>query len=201
LAWLLNSFLSAIILVVVILFQDELRRGLTKVGLQPLLRKNNDTVQRTIEDVSLVATKLAKDRVGALIVIKRNVGLDEFVEDAVILDARLNRKLLTAIFLPQSPLHDGAVVVEGDRIKAAGCLLPLSFDPDLDPNLGTRHRAALGISERSDAIVIVVSEQSGAISLAREGRLVRNLDAALLRDSLHRFLAASESRGTVGGAA
>jgi diadenylate cyclase len=108
---------------------------------------------------------------------------------------------LTAIFLPQSPLHDGAVVVEGDRIKAAGCLLPLSFDPDLDPNLGTRHRAALGISERSDAIVIVVSEQSGAISLAREGRLVRNLDAALLRDSLHRFLAASESRGTVGGAA
>jgi len=199
LAWLLNSFLGAIIIVVVILFQDELRRGLTKFGLQPLLRKNDDTIQRTIEDVSLVATKLSKERVGALIVLKRSVGLDEFIEDAVILDARLNRKLLGTIFLPQSPLHDGAVIIEGDRIKAAGCLLPLSFDPDLDPNLGTRHRAALGLSERSDAVVVIVSEQTGAISLAREGRLVRNLDAALLRDSLHRFFSSQHPGAALGG--
>jgi diadenylate cyclase len=147
--------------------------------------------------VTTVAARLSKEKVGALIVVQREIGLDEFVEDAVVLDARINRKLLVSIFLPDSPLHDGAVVIEGDRIKAAGCLLPLSFNPDLDPNLGTRHRAALGLSERSDAIIVVVSEQTGAISLAREGRLVRNLDAALLRDSLHRFLSTQPKRETV----
>lgn len=201
LAWLLNSFLSAIIIVVVILFQDELRRGLTKVGIRPILRRNNDTLHRTIEDISVVATKLAKDRTGAIIVLQRSVGLDEFVEDAVILDARLNRKLLTALFVRESPLHDGAVVIDGDRIKAAGCLLPLSFDSHLDPNLGTRHRAAVGLSERSDAIIVVISEQTGAISLAREGRLVRNLDAAMLRDSLHRFIEAGPVPDRTGGGA
>ncbi|MFM1848246.1 MAG: hypothetical protein RL417_1720 [Pseudomonadota bacterium] len=188
LAWFLSNFLSAIIVVVVVLFQDEIRRALTKVGLRPIFRRSNETLDRTIEDVTLVAAKLAKDRTGALIVIQREIGLEEFVEDAVLLDARMNRKLLQSVFVRESPLHDGAVVIEGDRIKAAGCLLPLSFSPDLDPNLGTRHRAALGLSERSDAVIVVVSEQTGAISLAREGRLVRNLDAALLRDSLHRFL-------------
>jgi len=191
LGWLLSNFLSSIIIVVVILFQDELRRGLTKVGLQPILRRSSTTLSRTIEDITLVAARLSRDRLGALIVLQREVGLDEIVEEAVILEAHLNRKLLLSIFQRESPLHDGAVLIEGDRIKAAGCLLPLSFNPDLDPNLGTRHRAALGLSERSDAVIVVVSEQTGAISLAREGRLVRNLDAALLRDSLHRFLASA----------
>ena len=188
LAWFLSNFLSAIIVVVVVLFQEEIRRALTKVGLRPIFRRSTEMVDRSIEEVTTVAARLSKDKVGALIVLQREVGLDEFVEDAVLLDARLSRKLLLSIFVRESPLHDGAVVIEGDRIKAAGCLLPLSFNPDLDPNLGTRHRAALGLSERSDAVIVVVSEQTGAISLAREGRLVRNLDAALLRDSLHRFL-------------
>lgn len=197
LAWFLSNFLSAIIVVVVVLFQDEIRRALTKVGLRPMFRRTGDGLDRTIEDVTTVAARLSKDKVGALIVIQREIGLDEFVEDAVVLDARVNRKLLVSIFVPDSPLHDGAVVIEGDRIKAAGCLLPLSFNPDLDPNLGTRHRAALGLSERSDAIIVVVSEQTGSISLAREGRLVRNLDAALLRDSLHRFLSTQPKRAAV----
>lgn len=188
LAWFLSNFLSAIIVVVVVLFQEEIRRALTKVGLRPIFRRSTELVDRSIEEVTTVAARLSKDKVGALIVLQREIGLDEFVEDAVLLDARLSRKLLLSIFVRESPLHDGAVVIEGDRIKAAGCLLPLSFNPDLDPNLGTRHRAALGLSERSDAVIVVVSEQTGAISLAREGRLVRNLDAALLRDSLHRFL-------------
>ena len=196
LSWILSNFLSSIILVVVILFQDEIRRGLTKVGLQPFLRRSPAALPKTIEDVTLVASKLSKQRIGALIVLQREVGLDEFLEDAVILDARLNRKLLLSIFMKESPLHDGAVLIEGDRIKAAACVLPLSYNPDLDPNLGTRHRAALGLSERADAVVIVVSEQDGTISLAREGRLVRNLDAALLRDSLHRFM----TTGPVAGA-
>ncbi len=193
LGFILGNFLSSIILVIVVLFQDEIRRGLTKVGLQRFLRKNDKPLyDKTIEDLTLVVQKLSRDRVGALIVVQGSVGLEEFVEDAVILDALLNRKLLYSIFVKGSPLHDGAVLVEGDRIKAAGCVLPLSFNPDLDPNLGTRHRAALGLSERSDAIVIIVSEENGSISIAREGRMTRNLDASMLRDFLQRF---ASSRG------
>ena len=189
LGWLLGNFLSSIILVVVVIFQDEIRRGLTKVGLQPIFHKTDKTVyDKSIEDITLVVTRLAKSKIGALIVLQREIGLDEIVEEAVILDALLNRKLLISIFVKESPLHDGAVLIDGDRIRAAGCVLPLSFNPDLDPNLGTRHRAALGLSERTDAIVIVVSEENGAVSLAREGRMVRNLDASMLRDSLHRLL-------------
>ena len=192
LGWLLGNFLSSIILVVVVIFQDEIRRGLTKVGLQPIFHRTDKTAyDKTIEDITLVISKLSKQKVGALIVIQRDIGLDEIVEDAVILDALINRKLLLSIFNKESPLHDGAVLIEGDRVRAAGCVLPLSFNPDLDPNLGTRHRAALGLSERSDAIVIIVSEENGAVSLAREGRMVRNLDASMLRDSLHRLLSSS----------
>ena len=191
LTWLLNNFLSSFILVVVVIFQDEIRRGLTKVGTHPLFRKNQSTTvfDKTIEEITLVCAKLSQTRTGALIVIQRDVGLSEFVEDGITIDSLLNRKLLVSIFHKDSPLHDGAVLIEGDRIKAAGCVLPLSFDPDLDPNLGTRHRAALGLSERCDAIIVVVSEENGSISLVRDGRLVRNLDASMLRDSLHRFLA------------
>lgn len=184
-----GNFLGSIILVVVVLFQEEIRRGLTKVGIQPIFRRTVKAFyDKTIEDITLVAQKLAEEKIGALIVIQRDVGLDEFVEDAVTLDAVLNRKLLYSLFLVQSPLHDGAVLLESDRIKAAGCVLPLSFNPDLDPSLGTRHRAALGLSERSDAVIIVVSEESGSISLARDGKLNRNLDASMLRDSLHRLI-------------
>jgi diadenylate cyclase len=193
-AWILSSFLGSIIIILVVLFQDELRRGLTKVGLQRMFKKSGSSIyDKTIEDLTLVASRLAKNKVGALIVIQREVGLDEFVEEAIQLDALLNRKLLYAIFMKDSPLHDGAVLIEEGRIKAAGCVLPLSFSPDIDPNLGTRHRAALGISEQSDAIAIVVSEENGSISLVRDGRIVRNLDAAMLRDSLHRLLQAQPS--------
>jgi len=188
--WILGNFLSSIIVVVIVLFQDEIRRGLTKVGLQPAFRRSSKTMyDKSIEDLTLVALRLSEEKIGALIVIQREVGLDEFVEDAVTIDAVLNRKLLFSIFQKGSPLHDGAVLIEGSRIKAAGCVLPLSFNPDLDPDLGTRHRAALGISERSDALVIVISEETGAISLVREGRISRNLDVSMLRDALGRLLA------------
>lgn len=189
LSWILENFLSSLILVVVVIFQDEIRRALTKVGLTRIFKRANKTFyDKSIEDITLVVARLAESRVGAIIVVQREVGLEEFIEDSVSLDAALNRKLLYALFVKDSPLHDGAVVIEGGRIKAAGCVLPLSFNPDLDPNLGTRHRAALGLSERSDALIIVVSEETGSISLARDGRLVKNLDAALLRDSLHKLL-------------
>jgi diadenylate cyclase len=129
-----------------------------------------------------------------LIVIQREVGLDEFLEEGVAIDARVNRKLLYSVFVKESPLHDGAVIVEGDRIKAAGCVLPLSFNPDLDPNLGTRHRAALGITERSDAVVVVTSEETGAISVVMDGKLHRNLDASALREILEHHSKAAPAK-------
>lgn len=199
LRWLLENFLSSIILVIVVIFQDEIRRGLTKVGLHRIVRRRGVApVDRIIEDVTLVTRSLSKEKIGALIVIQRAVGLDEFLEDAVTLDAQLNRKLLFSIFVKESALHDGAVLIEGDRIKAAGCVLPLSFNPDLDPNLGTRHRAALGLSERCDAVIIIVSEENGSISLACEGKMARNLDPAALREVLARRipLAPSNSDST-----
>lgn len=194
LAWLLGSFLSSLILVVVVIFQDEIRRGLTKVGSQRFFQRDNLPVSnKVIEDITLVARSLSKDKIGALIVLQRSVGLDEFVEDAIPLDALVQRKLLVSLFLKDSPLHDGAVVIEGDRIKAAGCVLPLSFDPDLDPNLGTRHRAALGLSERCDAAIVVISEENGSISLAAEGKLSRNLEPSALKELLERILGAQGS--------
>ena len=192
--WILGNFLSQIILVVVIIFQDEIRRGLTKFGLTPVFRsKDRPRFDKSIEDLTLICTRLSETGLGALIVIQREVGLDDFVEDAVILDANLNRKLLFALFVKDSPLHDGAVLIDGDRIRAAGCVLPLSYDPDLDPTLGTRHRAALGLSEVSDAVIVIVSEESGSISVARDGKLERHLDAAQLRESLHAHLGSTKS--------
>lgn len=196
LGWILGNFLSSIILVIVVVFQDEIRRGLTKFGLQPVFSKlgrgSHVTQEKNVEDISLACSKLSKERIGALVVIQRAVGLDEIVEEGELIDAEINRKLLYSIFVKDSSLHDGAVIIEGSKIKAAGCLLPLSFNPDLDPNLGTRHRAAVGLSERSDAIVIVISEETGAISLIREGRIVRNLDASHLRDGLHKLLSTKD---------
>lgn len=187
--WILGNFLSSIIIVIIVIFQEEIRRGLTKVGLQPIFRRSDRVVyNKMIEDITLVVKTMADQKIGALIVMQREVGLDEFVEDAVELEALFNKKLLYGLFVKDSPLHDGAVVIDRERIKAAGCVLPLSFNPDLDPNLGTRHRAALGLSERSDAIVVIVSEENGSISLARDGKLHRNLDASGLRDYLNRML-------------
>jgi len=198
LSWVLGNFLSSIILVVVVVFQDELRRGLTKMGLQRFFPKSqHSTDDKVAEDLSFLLRNFSESRVGALIVLQRAIGLDEFLEDAVTLDALVNRKLLAAIFMKESPLHDGAVVIHGGRIKAAGCVLPLSCNPDLDPNLGTRHRAALGLSERSDAIIIVVSEENGSISVASEGRLLRNIGASdlpsILRGSFAGTPLANES--------
>jgi diadenylate cyclase len=191
LAWLIDSFLSSIILVVVVIFQDEIRRGLTKVGVQPFLLKHAKTAPSLVyEELSLGIARLSKSQLGSIVVLQREVGLDDFTAEGVQLDARFSRKLLLSIFSKESPLHDGAVVISGGRIMAAGCVLPLSFNPDLDPNLGTRHRAALGLSERTDAVVIVVSEESGSITVAVNSVLHRNVEPAALRELLERHMTA-----------
>lgn len=185
LAWIIDNFLSSIILVIVVIFQDEIRRTLTKVGVQPFLFKNSRVeAPNMFEEISVAVGRLSKARLGSIVVIERDVGLDEFIEKGVVLDARLSRKLLYSIFVKETPLHDGAVIIEGGIIKAAGCVLPLSSNPDLDPGFGTRHRAAVGLTERADAMVIVVSEESGSITLFIDGRQYRNLDAPALQSLL-----------------
>jgi len=187
LAWLIDSFFNSIILLIVVIFQDDIRRALTKVGAQSFLFTHGKGVpNQVVEELVLSATKLSKAKLGSLIVIQREVGLEEFMEEGVHLDASVSPKILLSIFTKESPLHDGAVIVEGGKIKAAGCVLPLSFNPDLDPHLGTRHRAALGITERSDAMVIVTSEETGAITLFIDGALHRNLDSNSLKDLLEK---------------
>lgn len=188
LSWLLSNFLSSLILVIVILFQDEIRKGLTKVGLQPIFAKHSRVDNKFVDDLVFACLKMSKTKTGALIVIRGEVGLDDLIEDSIFIDACVDRKLIIALFAKSSPLHDGALIIEDARIKAAGCVLPLSFNPDLDPNLGTRHRASLGISERSDALVIVVSEETGAITVVKDGKMARNLDEERLKLSIESYL-------------
>lgn len=188
LTWILGNFLGSVILVIVVLFQDDLRRGLTKVGLIPGLgREEGAQLEISVKAISKATSELSARRIGGLIVLQREVGLEEFTESAIEIDAHISHQLLVSLFLPTSPLHDGAVVIAGDRIIAAGAVLPLSFNPELSSSLGTRHRAALGLSERTDAVIVVVSEETGTISLIREGRITRDLNESTLYTALHRI--------------
>jgi len=187
LTWILGNFLGSVILVIVVLFQDDLRRGLTKVGLIPgLSREENIHMDQTVKAISKAAQELSVRKIGALIVVEREVGLEEYTEAAVEIDAKLSHQILISLFLPTSPLHDGAVVVAGDRIVVAGAVLPLTFNPELSSSFGTRHRAAIGLSERTDASIVVVSEETGTISLIRESRITRELNESTLYTALHR---------------
>lgn len=180
--WILNAFLSSIILVVVVLFQNEIRRALAHVGVNPFAsREASATSAQTVEELMKTAVSLANKKTGALIVLQRETDLGDYVEKGVQLDALLSRELLLSVFLPYSPIHDGAVVVRKGRAVWAGCFLPLTSRVDVDKELGTRHRAAIGITEETDAVVIVVSEETGGISVVLNGRMTRNLDGASLR--------------------
>lgn len=193
--WILGNFLGSVILVVVVLFQEEIRRGLLKVGLVPgFAGEDTHIMEGTISEISKAAAELAKRKIGALIAIRRDVGLEDYTAEAVAVESRVSHQLLISMFLPQSPLHDGAVVVEGNTIVAAGAVLPLSFAPTLSSEYGTRHRAALGLSERTDAVIVVVSEESGRISLVREGRISRDFNERSLYTSLYRLTVFRQQR-------
>ncbi len=187
-AWLLDSFLSSIILVVVVIFQDEIRRTLMKVGgaNRFIFKTAREQGPEYFDEIALAVGKLAREKIGSIIVLERTVGLDEFLEEGVVLNARLNSKLLYGIFVKGSPMHDGAVVIQGRRIKAAGVVLPLSSNPDIDPSFGTRHRAALGITERSDALVIVVSEERGSITVFRDAKVYQNINEGSISQFLQK---------------
>ena len=186
-------------LVVIVLFQSELRAALTHIGKtlrNPLMLRDRAAVpKRSFDEVVLASTALASRRTGALIVFERDVGLQNHIDTGVKLDADLTYDLLVTVFDPHTPLHDGAVIIRVDRVAAASCFLPLTLNPRLSKELGTRHRAAIGITEDSDAVAVVVSEETGTISFVSGGRIVRNLDSVRLRELLRQ---AFEPRRPIG---
>lgn len=188
-SWILDNFFTYAVLIVVILFQDEIRRMLLALGRSPYLKKIS-YVEETLffDEIVNACAILAKNRIGALIVIERRVGLEDFMEIGTRLDAEVNAELLLSIFQPKSILHDGAVIIREGRIRAAKCILPLSMNEDEAKGLGTRHRAALGISEVTDAIAICVSEEKGYISLAVRGSLNLNVKPEALKKTLMELL-------------
>jgi diadenylate cyclase len=185
----LESLLILLPFAAIVLFQHEIRRALASFGRNPLLGlTRQQKVEAAFQEIALAASAMAARRIGALIVIQRLEGLRSFIENGISLDAVVSYDLLVNVFTPGTPLHDGAAIVEEDRIAAAACFLPLSSNPELSTELGTRHRAALGISEETDAVAVVVSEETGVISVAFDGRLTRNLDAKGLRNLLYKTL-------------
>ena len=185
--WALDNFLSSIILVIVVIFQSDIRRALTQVGTAQLFGTADRSVQRhedVVEEVAQAVTALAQRKVGGLVVLQREVGLNEYMEIGTRLDARVSRELLESVFMPHSPIHDGALVIHKGRVTAVRCLLPLSTNPNLRKTWGTRHRAALGVTEETDAVAIVVSEQEGTIALVVGGNVTENVEGGQLRTAL-----------------
>ena len=187
--WMMTHFVNNLFLILVVLFQNEIRRALAQVGRGDIFGgQTAGEVTRAVEEVVRATSLLAEQRHGALMVIARGTALGSIVESGVHLDSVVSRRLLETIFQPKSPLHDGAVVIDGDRIMAAGCVLPLATEGELPKEFGTRHRAALGMSQESDAIVIIVSEERGVISLALQGGVIFDLKPEELRSQLQELL-------------
>ena len=181
--WLLKTFLSSILLIIIIVFQSDIRRALTQMGKTPF-HKTDNVAAHDINEIISAAIYMARRRIGALIIIERQTGLRDYLELGFRLDARLVHELLIAIFLPSSPMHDGGVIIHNGRIHSSGCLLPLSNNPDIPKRYGTRHRAALGLSEETDAVIIVVSEETQEISLVRQGKITTLSDEEALSSRL-----------------
>jgi uncharacterized protein (TIGR00159 family) len=187
--WILDNFLSSIILVIVVLFQSDIRRALIHVGANPFFtdlsyREESEVISELVK----ACVNMANRRIGALLVIERETGIKDFLEVGTEIDAKVTSDLITSIFLPYSPLHDGAVVLQQGRLTRAGCFLPLTQNPDIAKSLGTRHRAAIGLTELVDAVAIVVSEETGKISMVVGGRITRDLDSTSLTRVLKRVL-------------
>ncbi len=177
----LENFLSSAVLIIIVLFQHDIRRALARVGRGFFPAVSAQQESQIVEEVVRACQTLAQKRVGALIVLERETALSDQMEVGTAIDAEVSKDLLTSLFLPYSPLHDGAVVIQEGRISAAGCILPLTLKTDLPEGLGTRHRAAVGITEETDSVVIVVSEETANISVVMAGEMMRGLDAPRLR--------------------
>jgi diadenylate cyclase len=195
LSWILANFLGSAVLIIIVLFQADIRRALARVGRGVFLGVARQESE-LLEEIVRAAQALAQRRVGALMVLERETQLEDLIQVGTPLDATVTKDLLVSIFLPYSPLHDGAVVIQNGRIAFAGCILPLTLRTDVPEGVGTRHRAALGITEETDAVVIAVSEETAAISLAMAGEMTRDLDGPRLRGALRDAFSRGSRRET-----
>ncbi len=186
--WLLSTLLPYVVFALIVVFQSEIRHALANLGSRISLMRSSNSVADVYDDIVLAANLFSQNQTGALIVIEREIGLRTYIESGVALDARLSYDLLATIFRPSAPLHDGAAIVQRDRIAAAACFLPLSMNPVLSTQLGTRHRAAIGITEETDAVAVIISEETGIISMAVAGSIERELTVERLRERLSSLL-------------
>jgi uncharacterized protein (TIGR00159 family) len=183
--WLLETFMPYVVFGVIVVFQAEIRKVLAHVGKTPFLRAfGTQRSEEAIDEVVLAATTLSSQHTGAIMVLEREMGLRSYIETGIALDAIVTYDLLISIFNPKTPLHDGAVVIQGNRVAAAACFLPLTVNPELSRTLGSRHRAAIGVTEDTDALAVVVSEETGTLSLVAGGRIRRELDGRELKQAL-----------------
>ena len=194
--WMIRNMLVYVAFAAIVIFQSDIRRALAHFGQAPFFRyfTRLEADDETIEELVVASTMLASQKIGAIIAIEREIGLRNYIESGIPLDATLTYDLLVTIFQPGSPLHDGAVILQENRIAAAACFLPLTVNPKLSRELGTRHRAALGLTEEGDAVAIVVSEETGKISLAMNGRIDRELTADELRARLRPLVVQRRTR-------
>ena len=189
--WVIRNLAAYVVFAIIVLFQSDIRRAMAHFGRAPFFRHfaRTQSTDETIEELVVTAANLASRRTGAIIVIERQIGLRNYIEGGIPLDAMVTYDLMASIFQPGSPLHDGAAIIQGDRVAAAACFLPLSVNPRVSRELGTRHRAALGLTEENDAVSIVVSEETGSISLVLDGDLQRGVSPEALRTELRSLLA------------
>ncbi|MBN1115013.1 MAG: diadenylate cyclase CdaA [Oligoflexia bacterium] len=187
----LSRFFSYLFIIVIIIFQDDVRRVLTNVGKTPFFRMLSSAKadsEKLVEELVKACVALSRKRIGALIVLEKSMGLKNFIEVGIQIDSKVNAELVVSIFIPASPIHDGAIIISEGKIIAAGCFLPLTRNPNVERSLGTRHRAAIGLTEETDSVVVVVSEEQREISVAVEGELTRGLDGPALRRVLNAVL-------------
>lgn len=186
--WILTNLLPYFFLAIIIIFQAEIRRGLASIGKNPFWRSLSPMrISDVYDEIVLTVTTLSSQRIGALIVLEREMGLKNYIESGIALNAQLSYDLLITVFNPNTPLHDGAVIVQKEKISAAACFLPLTLDPQLSKELGTRHRAAIGVTEETDAVAVVVSEETGVISVAVGGQIERDLNGDQLKSRLYQL--------------
>src|SRR6476620_3849872 len=198
--WMIRNMLVYVAFAAFVIFQSDIRRALAHFGQAPFFRYFNrqEAAGETIEEVVVAATMLAAQRTGAIVAIEREIGLRNYIESGIPLDAELTYDLLVTIFQPGSPLHDGAVILQEGRVAAAACFLPLTVNPRVSRELGTRHRAAIGLTEEGDALAVIVSEETGYISVAIDGRIDRQLSPDELRTRLRSLVTMRKSRRQIG---
>ena len=201
--WLIRNLVGYIVFAAIVLFQSDIRRALAHLGRAPFFRylAKGEVVDETIEEIAVAAQMLATQHTGAIIAVERQIGLRNYVEGGIPLDAEISYDLLVTIFQPGTPLHDGAVIIQENRVAAAACFLPLTVNPRLSKDLGSRHRAAIGLTEENDAVAVVVSEETGWISLVLDGRIERHITPDRLRARLRQLLRPRRGQPTPAAAA